>query len=635
MKINRLFKIILFVIIGFYSCEVLDEDPFVQTETENFYQNSNDALDGLTSAYARLKSGNGYYKQKYLSTLFAASDQGLSTFLLNDFKNGNVTSSNPYTEDIWIDIYKAIRDANNVIAKVPSIDMDESLKFRIIGEAKFLRALHYFNLVRCFSEIPLRLVPVEADINEGLPISSISEIYDSITSDLEYAANFCWDRNETRNGETNNLGRVTKAAANAMLAKVYLRMASCKRTAMAGIEGNIKYLELSESPFTYYQRAADKCDAALLDSGFMLSGNLDQYISIFEADNGNNHEMLFEVQGSDEIGQGTAVSNLFTPRNAGLSGTGFGGSNKLKGRFINFHLNKNDPRFQNSIIKEYQTCRIFEIYPGSTGYKAFFPIACSSTITSTNNNNWPFTFLIENYLDNPNASEHIFKINVNRLPEGGASYRRVEMDEYNQPSYGLAEPLTIGINTITSSSANNKLVEVQFDNSDICFTQLILNEDDDVSDDVKEQRNIYSLWQVWTSKYIDRGATTPYTSRQNWHVIRLADVYLMRAEAMVELSQNPGLASQDINLLRARVGMADFDGAAMTMDEFRTALLEERAVELYMEGHRFFDLTRFGVYDEYCRNVLDVIPGTDGSRQAEDYTWPIPLIEVSANSNIN
>ena len=109
----------------------------------------------------------------------------------------------------------------------------------------------------------------------------------------------------------------------------------------------------------------------------------------------------------------------------------------------------------------------------------------------------------------------------------------------------------------------------------------------------------------------------------------------MRAEAMVELSQNPGLASQDINLLRARVGMADFDGAAMTMDEFRTALLEERAVELYMEGHRFFDLTRFGVYDEYCRNVLDVIPGTDGSRQAEDYTWPIPLIEVSANSNIN
>ena len=205
----------------------------MQTETENFYQNPNDALDGLTSAYARLKSGNGYYKQKYLSTLFAASDQGLSTFLLNDFKNGNVTSSNPYTEDIWIDIYKAIRDANNVIAKVPSIDMDESLKFRIIGEAKFLRALHYFNLVRCFSEIPLRLVPVEADVNEGLPISSISEIYDAIISDLEFAANFCWDRNETRNGETNNLGRVTKAAANAMLAKVYLRMASCKRTAMA------------------------------------------------------------------------------------------------------------------------------------------------------------------------------------------------------------------------------------------------------------------------------------------------------------------------------------------------------------------------------------------------------------------
>ena len=54
-----------------------------------------------------------------------------------------------------------------------------------------------------------------------------------------------------------------------------------------------------------------------------------------------------------------------------------------------------------------------------------------------------------------------------------------------------------------------------------------------------------------------------------------------------------------------------------------------------MEGHRFFDLTRFGVYDEYCRNVLDPIPNTDGSRQPDDYIWPIPITEISANSNIN
>ena len=212
-----------------------------------------------------------------------------------------------------------------------------------------------YQLGPSIGEVPLRITPVDAsEAQQGLPLSSISDIYTSIIGDLQYAADNCWDRNESRNGEVNNLGRATKASANALLAKVYLRMASCKRTALEGIEGNNKYLELSESVSTYYQSAKEHCDAALIDTGFGLSSNLENWVSIFDADNGNNSEMLFDVQGSDEIGQGTAVSNLFTPRNSGLSGTGFGGSNKLKPRFVNFHLNKDDPRFQNSILREYQ-----------------------------------------------------------------------------------------------------------------------------------------------------------------------------------------------------------------------------------------------------------------------------------------
>ena len=533
MKIKALIWIkILLIFICILSCDVLDEDPFVQTDTENYYLNEEDAIDGLTSAYARLKSGNGYYKQKFLSTLFAASDQGLATFEFNNFKNGTVTSTDPNTQLIWKDIYLAIREANNVIANVPTIDMNDELKFRIIGEAKFLRALHYFNLVRCFGEVPLRLQPVEAtEAEEGLPVSSIVDIYSNIIEDLQYAANNCWDRNESRNGNINNLGRATKASSNALLAKVYLRMGSCKRTAQTGNEGNIKYLALPGSVSYYYQLAKAHCDSSLNDNGFNLSSNLENWISNFDADNGNNPEMLFDVQGSDEIGQGTAVSNLFTPRNSGLSGTGFGGTNKLKPRFINFHLNKNDPRFQNSILRNYQNTNWeYSINNGSTGY-------IPTSLNTGNTANW-------------------------------------------------------------------------------------------------------RLWQVWTAKYIDPSATTPYTSRQNWHVIRLADVYLMRAEALAEIFQNPEMASNDINSLRNRVGMSAFNGSGMTMDAFRTSLLKERAVELYMEGHRFFDLTRFGVYNEYCSNVLGAtsaqyVQGAIGSRQPEDYTWPIPVSETSSNSNIN
>jgi len=68
------------------------------------------------------------------------------------------------------------------------------------------------------------------------------------------------------------------------------------------------------------------------------------------------------------------------------------------------------------------------------------------------------------------------------------------------------------------------------------------------------------------------------------------------------------------------------------MEEFRTALLRERGVELYMEGHRFFDLTRMGVYNEYCKKVHG---NNVGARQAADYFWPIPLTETSANDNID
>ena len=318
---------ILLVFFTISSCNVLEEEPFTQPSTENFYQNETDALAALTAAYARLKSGMGYYKQQFMPTLFASSDQGLSTYLYNEFKRGIVTSTNQSLNNLWKELYLGIREANNVIANVPEIEMDEELKNRIIGEAKFLRALHYFNLVRCFGEVPLRTTPVEAGDDQGLAVSSIVEIYDSIIDDLNYASLHCWGRNESRGSYTNDLGRATNTAAHALLAKVYTRIASCKRTASDGILGNELYLEFPETYQNYYQYAKDQCDAAISGQGFSLSSSLDDWVSIFDADNGNNQEMIFDVQGSSLTGQGTAVSNLFTPRNAGLSGSGFGGNN--------------------------------------------------------------------------------------------------------------------------------------------------------------------------------------------------------------------------------------------------------------------------------------------------------------------
>jgi hypothetical protein len=396
--------------------------------------------------------------------------------------------------------------------------MDETLKARVLGEAKFLRALHYFNLVRCFGEVPLRTSPVQSG-EGGLPVSPIKDIYQVIIDDLTDASQNCWGLGETRNGFTNDIGRATNAAAHALLSKVYLRIASAKRTAQAGNEGNAKYLDFAETTAFYYQKAKNHADAAINQGDYALVGDLDSWVNIFSPTNGNNTEMLFDIQGSSLAEQGTALSNLFSPRGAGLSGGGWGGTNKLVGKFINLQINKNDPRFQNSIVRAYQDATTtYVLTPASTAYKR--------TVTATGKPKNP-------------------------------------------------------------------------------------------------------LYQVFTAKYVDSNATTEYTSEQNWHVIRLADVYLMRAEAKAELNQNPVDAADDINELRQRVGAADLDMTGMSMEEFRTALLKERGVELYMEGHRFFDLTRMGVYDEYCKKV------GFGTRQAADYFWPIPLTETSANENID
>jgi starch-binding outer membrane protein, SusD/RagB family len=521
-KMKRISIYSLFSLMLFSSCDsILEEKPMTQIEPEFFFRDTADALAALTAVYAQLKSDNGYYRQIFLSNLFAASDQGASSFQHGDFRNGTLTSTDANLPNTWIEIYRGIKDANNVIANVPNIpNMDEPLRARILGEARFLRALNYFNLVRCFGEVPLRTQPALPG-EPGLPKSPIKDIYDVIINDFTYATQNCWAFNETRNGVNNNIGRVTKAAAHAMLAKVYTQIASSKRTAMTGVQGNNRYLDLPGTPESYYTLAKEQCDLTIAQPGYQLVTNLQDWKRIFDATNGNNAECLFDIQGSSLAEQGTAVSNLFCPQNAGLSAGGWGGTNRMQPGFINNNLNKNDIRFQNSIIRNYQDAtQTYTLGPNSTGY----------------------------------------------------------------------------LRTITATGASNGTLSV-----------------------------------VWTAKYIDQNATTEYTSQQNWHVIRLADVYLMRAEALAEINQNPALAAPDINSLRTRVGMTNFSATGLTMTAFRTALLRERAVELSAEGQRFFDITRMGVYDEMCRASFG---NTVGARQAQDYTWPIPLIETAANGNL-
>ncbi|MEQ9262894.1 MAG: RagB/SusD family nutrient uptake outer membrane protein [Owenweeksia sp.] len=113
-------------------------------------------------------------------------------------------------------LYRSILHANVVIEKVPDIDMDADLKNRYIGEARFLRAFHYFNYVRAFGD---GVLVTTTSPEPNLPKSPAEEIYALIISDLEFAISQLPKKSEYPAADK---GRATQGAAQALLSRVYL-----------------------------------------------------------------------------------------------------------------------------------------------------------------------------------------------------------------------------------------------------------------------------------------------------------------------------------------------------------------------------------------------------------------------------
>ena len=119
--------------------------------------------------------------------------------------------------DMWGSAFKIINRANVVLDRVPAITMDPALRTRVLGEAHFLRALAYFDLVRCFGDVPL--IEHEVKSLDGLRVSRTpaAQVQALIVSDLQEAIS---GLPPSYSGA--DVGRVTSGAARALLAKVYL-----------------------------------------------------------------------------------------------------------------------------------------------------------------------------------------------------------------------------------------------------------------------------------------------------------------------------------------------------------------------------------------------------------------------------
>lgn len=211
IKIILLFSATAWMLVG---CEglLIEEPKTVAAET--FYNTAEEVETAVNAIYSPLRAT----RAEQIVVLDAHTDWGYgrgSRAQYNDFAGLNATNINTAGAR-WNSFYQAIRNANLVIFNTPngSNISQENINYNL-GEARFLRALSYFDLVRNWGGVPLRTEDNMRDIN--LPRSSAEQVYELILSDLLFA--------EANLREIpKHIGRPTTYAAKTMLADVYLQL---------------------------------------------------------------------------------------------------------------------------------------------------------------------------------------------------------------------------------------------------------------------------------------------------------------------------------------------------------------------------------------------------------------------------
>jgi hypothetical protein len=203
------------------SCVDVDVTDPNAPSSATAWETQNDAIQAINAVYNGIQQ-NGVYG-RWLSFPFdIRADDGRSQSPWTDLANWNKFSFSAYDFEpnhaVFYEHYNTIFRANLVIANVPGIDMDPALRDRIVGEAKFLRGLLYFNLINAYGGENLPLQTEPSVIEDQAPAPGPAAIWTQIEQDLEDAAAVLPD---SYSGA--DVGRATKGAANGMLGKVLLQ----------------------------------------------------------------------------------------------------------------------------------------------------------------------------------------------------------------------------------------------------------------------------------------------------------------------------------------------------------------------------------------------------------------------------
>jgi hypothetical protein len=343
-KINYSIAFTLILFLPFFSsCEEdLNVEPNDSINEIDFLNNPDNAINLV----------NGVYNKQLEFEMYSFSWIGMTSITSDDADKGSSISdtgadknkmdnltfeaSDISFREVWQGRYDGIGRANNALFYLEQLQIQETLKNRLIGETKFLRALFYFDLVRCFGGVPL--VTTKIDINNSTLINQVvftrktkQETYAQIEADLLDAIQKLPLKGQY---SLNDLGRASRGSAEALLAKVYL------------YQGN------------KMQEAYDMSGNVISSGQYGLLAN---YSDVWREVGENKVESIYEIQSSP----GNALrsySYVQAPRGTPDLGWGF---NSPSLSLVNAY-EPNDVRKNATIL--FSTNNLWDGFPASAGW---------------------------------------------------------------------------------------------------------------------------------------------------------------------------------------------------------------------------------------------------------------------------
>lgn len=277
-KLNYIVRILsLTLFIAFAnSCskDFLDLSPTTNTNSGNAYNSAKDLNNAITGAYNVFYQE--YYQWDYIllgdmrsDNAYAGGGQDIAT---TPYDNLTIQPGNQRMEFDWAQLYLGIGRCNIILDKItsvtdPALDLNDTRK-KIIGQASFLRAYHYYHLVKTWGGVPIELHSNSTDPSKtNLPRSTEKEVYDQIVKDLEVAIANLPDKFSDDN--TENKVRATKGAANALMAQVWAQRSDRD-----------------------YSKVITYCDAVINSNVYSLMPN---YADLFDGNHYMNDESILEI----------------------------------------------------------------------------------------------------------------------------------------------------------------------------------------------------------------------------------------------------------------------------------------------------------------------------------------------------